>query len=74
MSEFQTTFEGSDAVEILHATTALRWTFHVKIDRKGRRHLDGPNGQPEAMAHSDLMHHACTVARSEALHAGRVDY
>lgn len=74
MSELKTTFREPGVVEVAHDATGLSWTFRVTTDRSGRRHLDGPHGSSDAMAHGDLMQRACTFAQSEALHAGRIDY
>ncbi|MGI4764788.1 MAG: hypothetical protein ACRYGP_06945 [Janthinobacterium lividum] len=74
MTDLRATFKGSDAVEVTSDAAGASWTFQILTDRSGRRHLDGPHGSIEAMAHSDLMRHACVFAQSEALHAGKIDY
>ncbi len=74
MTDLKVTYRGSDMVEVTNDVAGTSWTFHISTDRSGRRHLEGPHGSTEAMAHSDLMRHACVFAQSEALHAGKIDY
>ncbi len=74
MTDLRATFRSSDVVEVTNDAAGASWTSHILTDRSGRRHLDGPHGSTDAMAHSDLMRHACVFAHSKALHAGKIDY
>ena len=74
MGDLKASFKDPSVIEITSEAEGASWTFYVTKDRSGRRHLDGPHGTAEAMAYGNLMQRACSLAQSEALHSGKVDY
>ena len=74
MTDMKFRLEKTDAVVVSHAGSGAEFTFYIKKDRFGRRSLDGPHAEDDAMSDGKLLQSACTIARSEAMRAGKVDY
>ena len=75
MSDLRAQISGTDQVWITDGTSGARLEFTIVTDKAGRRHLDCPHGSVDKLADGeDLLRQACVLARSEALHAGKVHY
>ncbi len=75
MNELRVELNEAGHVWISDEATGVRLEFKIVTDKAGRRHLDGPHGAIDKLTSGEgSLTRACTLAQSEALHAGKIDY